>query len=99
MKLGFFFINAMAALYVVYVNYVAGRRSNAHTAATSSMFLTSFTSSISDRLPILLELRDELITLFDYIVVLLVLVVGSVGFDHLIDSVNRAWHTVGRNKI
>lgn len=48
---------------------------------------------------VLLQFGDELITLADDIIVLLVLVVRPVGFYDLSHSVNRAGHTIGSNEI
>lgn len=42
------------------------------------------------RLPVLLQLRDELVALFDHIGVLLILVIGSVRLDDALDAVDGA---------
>jgi hypothetical protein len=50
-------------------------------------------------LPISLQLRNELIALLDDIVVLLILVIRSISFNHIIDSVYGAWNPSVSNKV
>lgn len=57
--------------------------------------LTTLAAPQPDSLTVLLQLRDELITLLDRVCVLLVLVVWSVGLDDALDTVNGAWDAVG----
>jgi hypothetical protein len=56
--------------------------------------LATLAAPKSNALPILLKLGDEMIALLNHIHVLLVLVVWSVGLNHLVDAINRARHTV-----
>lgn len=55
---------------------------------------TAFTATKSDRLPIFLELCDQLVSLSNDIYVLFVFVVRSVGFDDSIDSIYRARYPI-----
>jgi hypothetical protein len=52
--------------------------------------LTPLTTSQSDGLAVLLKFRDELIALFDDIVVLLVLIVRAISFDNAVHSIDGA---------
>ena len=58
----------------------------------------SLTSSQPHSLSILLQLGDQAIPLLHHICVLFVLVVRSVGFDDLVDTVNSAGDAVRRDK-
>jgi hypothetical protein len=60
--------------------------------------LTALTSPQPDSLTVLLQLGDELITLLDYIRVLLVLVVWSVRLDDALDAVDGAGYAVGSDE-
>jgi len=57
--------------------------------------LAALTAPQPDGLTVLLQLGNELVTLLDYVCVLLVLVVGSVGLDDALDAVDRAGYAVG----
>ena len=52
------------------------------------------TSPQSHRLSILLQLRDQPVTLLDHVGVLLVLVIGTVRFYDLVDAVDGAGYAV-----
>ena len=60
------------------------------------VFLTSLAPPESNSLPVLLQLRDQSISLLYNIGVLLVFVIGSVGFDDAIYPVNCTGYAVGR---
>lgn len=51
------------------------------------------------RLPVLLQLRNELVTLPHNVVVLLVLLIWPVRFDDTIDAVDRARYLVGCDEV
>jgi hypothetical protein len=59
----------------------------------------SFTTPKSDCLSVFLKLRDKLIALLDNIVVLLVFIVWSVGFNNSLDTVNRTRDSLCSDKI
>jgi hypothetical protein len=53
-----------------------------------------FTSPQPDRLPVLLQLCDQPITLLNHISVLLVLVIGTIRLDDPVDTVDGAWNAI-----
>lgn len=55
---------------------------------------TTFTTTKTHGLPVLLQLRDQCITVLDNIDVLLVLVVGSVRLDDAVDAIDGARYPV-----
>jgi hypothetical protein len=61
----------------------------------------SLTTSKSHSLTILLEFGNELVALLHNIIVLLVLVVWSVGFDDALSShaIDGTWNALGSNKL
>lgn len=63
--------------------------------------LYSFASPQSYGLSVLLQLRDQLITLLDDVVVLLVFVIRSVCLDNTLacNAVNGTWDSLGGNKL
>lgn len=63
--------------------------------------LCPLTSSQPNRLSVLLQLRDELITLLYNIIVLLVLVIWPIRLNYALtsDTINGAWDTVGCNEL
>lgn len=63
--------------------------------------LYSFTSSQSHCLTIFLQLRNQLITLLHHVVILLVFVVRSVGFDDTLpsDTVDGTRDSFGGNEL
>jgi hypothetical protein len=50
-------------------------------------------------LTVFLQLGDELVTLLNNVRILLVLVVGTVGLNDALDTVNGAWDTVCGNEL
>lgn len=56
--------------------------------------LTTLTTPKPNRLTVLLQLGNELITLLDNITILLILIVGAVGFDDTLDAVDGAGDAV-----
>lgn len=56
-------------------------------------------SSQPHGLAILLQFGDQLIPLFDNVVVLLVLVVGPVCLDHAVDAIDSAGNAICRDEI
>jgi hypothetical protein len=63
--------------------------------------LCSLASPQSNGLSVLLQLGDELITLFDNIIVLLILVIWSICFNYAFacNTVNCTWDTVCCNEL
>lgn len=61
--------------------------------------LTAFTATKTDSLPILLELGNQRIAVLDHIGVLLVLIIGPIGLDDAIDSVDGACNPVTRDEL
>jgi hypothetical protein len=61
--------------------------------------LTTLAAPQPDSLTVLLQLRDELVTLLDRVCVLLVLVVWSIGLDDALDTVNGARDAVGGDEL
>ena len=63
--------------------------------------LCTLASPQSYCLAVLLEFRNELITLLDHIIVLLVLVIRTVGLDDALSShsVDGAWDSLSRNEL
>lgn len=65
----------------------------------SSSGLASFAAAHAHGLAVLLQFRDQLVTLLDHVVVLLVLVVWPIGLDDAVDAVDRARDPVCRNEL
>ncbi len=63
--------------------------------------LCPLTPSQPNSLPILLQLRYELIALLYYVIVLLILIVWSICFNYTFtrDSVDSAGYSVSRNEL
>lgn len=68
-------------------------------ALSAPQFLTPFAAPKSDRLSVLLELRDQLVALLDHVVVLLVLVIRPVRLNDTPDAVHCTRDTVRRNEL
>lgn len=58
------------------------------------MVLATLTSPQPHSLPVLLQLRDQRISLLDNVRILLVLVIWAVGFDDVVDAVDCAGNAV-----
>lgn len=72
---------------------------SSHQGIKASPPLTPLTSPHPHSLPILLQLCDQLITLFDDIIVLLVLVIRPIRLDHAVDAVDIARYAVSRDEV
>jgi hypothetical protein len=68
-------------------------------ALSRASFLSTLAAPKPDRLPVLLQLRDQLIALLDDIYVLLVLVVRSIRLNDLVHTVNGARDAVCGNEV
>ena len=66
---------------------------------TASPRLTTLGTSQSDCLTVLLQLGNQLVSLLDHVVVLLILVVCSVRLNDLVDAVDCTWDSVGCDEI
>lgn len=60
---------------------------------------TTLTAPQPDSLAVLLQLRDELVTLLDHVCVLLVLVVWSVGLNDALNAIDGARDAVGGDEL
>lgn len=67
------------------------------TGRSKYFVLTALASPKSDGLSVLLQLGNQCISVFHNVRVLLVLVVGAVGLNDAVDSVNRACNAVARD--
>ena len=64
-----------------------------------SLALATLAPPQPHRLTVLLQLRNELITLLDDVVVLLILVVRSIRLDDAFDAIDRARDAVRRDEL
>jgi hypothetical protein len=61
--------------------------------------LTTLTATKSNGLSVFLEFGNQGVTVLHHVRVLLVLVIGSVGFNNSIDAVNRAGNAVAGDEL